>query len=149
VPVDLITILPSDKVGIDFRGFHAIEREGVTHYYNPKYYRLPKPRQPKPKTTPQPQPDSNKLKSELKQLTNTDRLSKKLNTYFRNLNRLRYLSGDDRIRKLKHITNAKRIIQSYLRTLKADPNFELVKSEKGIYLVYMGDYARTRRAVVI
>ena len=149
MPVDLITILPSDKVGIDFRGFHAIEREGVTHYYNPKYYRLPKPRQPKPKTTPQPQPDSNKLKSELKQLNTVRLLRNRLITHFNNLDRLRYLSGDKRVIKLMAMSKAKKTIQRYLTELKADPNFSLNKSERCLYLVYMGDYARTRRAVVI
>ena len=104
-----IELTPTDTLTKDFRGFHCVN--GDT-YYNPKYYQIIKP--------------SDTVKQELKQLITTDRLSKKLNTYFRNLDRLRYLSGDGRIIKQKHIIKAKSIIQRYLSTLKADPNFEIV-----------------------
>ena len=131
-PTNVIQLSLTDKLSKDFRGFHCIN--GNT-YYNPKYYQIIKP--------------SDTVKQELKQLTNTDRLKKKLLTHFRNLDRLRYLTGDDRIRKLMNITKAKKTIQKYLTELRADPKFQLTKSENAIYLVYMGDYARTRRAVVI
>ena len=131
-PTEVIQLSSTDNLTKDFRGFHCIN--GDT-YYNPKYYQIIRP--------------SDTVKQELKQLTNTDKLKKKLVTYFNNLNRLRYLSADDRIIKLRHIAKAKKTIQKYLSSLRGDPNFTMSKSENAIYLIYSGDYVNCKKVVVI
>jgi hypothetical protein len=129
---ETIKISLTDKLSKDFRGFHCVN--GDT-YYNPQYYQIIKP--------------SDTVEQELKQLTNIDRLKKKLITYFNNLSRLRYLSGDNKILKERSISKAKKTIQKYLSSLREDPNFNLTKSENAIYLAYSGAYVTARKVVVL
>jgi hypothetical protein len=107
----------------------------ITHWYNKSYFTLIKP--------------SDHLKAELKAITNIDRLKKRLITHFQQLDRLKYLSGDDRIIKLRHIAKGKRIIQKYLAELRRDSNFTINKSDSSISLNYSGKYAFCKRTVAV
>ena len=88
------------------------------------------------------------LSKEIKSLRNGDLLKKKLTTYFNNLERLRYLSGDDKLLKIKSINKSKKIIKGYLNQLKQDANFNIKKLENAISLNYLGKYVSFTKVVV-
>jgi hypothetical protein len=89
------------------------------------------------------------LKCELKALINIDRLKKKLITHFNNIDRIRYLSGDNKLLKQRQINKGKKVIRNYLTNLKADANFTLESIEKQLILWYKGTYANAKRVVVL
>jgi len=89
------------------------------------------------------------LKAELKALVTLDLLRKKLITHFKNLERIRYLSGDNKLLKQRQINTGKKVIRNYLTHLKADANFKLESIEKQLILWYKGTYANAKRVVVL
>jgi len=89
------------------------------------------------------------LKAELKALVTLDLLRKKLITHFNNLERIRYLSGDNKLLKQRQINKGKKTIRNYLTHLKADANFNLESIEKQLILWYKGTYANAKRVVVL
>jgi len=101
------------------------------------------------KPTSKPTDKTQQLKTELKSLRTIDLLKKKLLTHFRHLDRLRYLSGDNRIIKVKHINKGKRTIKKYITELRKDPNFVIKSNVGAISLNYVGTYANCKRMVVI
>lgn len=89
------------------------------------------------------------LDSELKALTTLDLLKKKLNKHFNNIERLRYLTGDDKLLKTNRILKAKVTIRKYLNILRGDTNFKLIRREADIFLGYKGRYVTAQKVVVL
>jgi len=140
-----ISLKPYDFVGIDNRGLVSVN--GNT-YYNPKYYNFKAHNGTQQKIIEQAKPELS-LKNELKQLTNIDRLKKKLIYYFNNREKLKYLSGDNKIIKQRHLNKSKQVIQKYLKELRQDTNFKIERWENTLKLCYEGKYVTSFKVVVL
>ena len=140
-----IHLNPYDYVKVDERGLLAIN--GNT-YYNPKYYNFKASNGTQQRIIQQAKPELS-LKNELKQLTNIDRLKKKLNYYFNHRDKLKYLSDDDRIIKQRNLNKSKKTIQKYLNSLRQDNNFKIERLENALKLCYEGKFVTSYRVVVL
>ena len=139
-----IHLKPYDLVGIDNRGLVSIN--GDT-YINPEYYNIKAYNPTQRKVIEQATPELS-LHKELQQLTNIDRLKKKLITYFNNIEKLKYLSGDDRIIKQRSINKSNKTIKKYFKELRQDTNFKIERVENTLKLCYSGKYVNAVKVVL-
>jgi len=143
----IVKLTPSDYVGIDERGLIIVNgHREISSYYDPNHFKfkcanktqLDMVKRATPRLT---------LKDELRQLKHIDLLKKKLTYYFKQLDKLKYLTGDDKILKQRAINKVKKHIRNYLRQLRGDTNFSLETVDRLLKLTYKGKYVTTCKVV--
>ena len=145
--MDTIKLTPNDLVGIDKRGLIVINgHRNISSYYNPDSFNFKCANETQQQMILRASPRLT-LKQELQQLTNIDRLKKKLITYFNSLEKYKYLSSDDKIIKHRNLIKSKAIIKTYIKTLNQDKGFTIEKLEHQLRLCYKGNYVKCVKVV--
>ena len=154
--IKAVALSDRDTVTIE-NGLYKVE--STTTYYNPKYYKLIpktdnqkeilKPKQEVKKVTPK------TVESELKQLTNMDRLKKKIETTNKAIETLEQAKNqgdeDKQILTTRKINKHRKTISKYLEQLKQDAQFNINKIGETCYkMAYKGQYVTaTKRGNIL